>query len=346
MRRARIRDSRLLSPAELERIVDRHVGPRAARTNRPRIPDAIVIGRHGLVVEQGRHRGLLLPQVATGVGLDRRDQFLAQTLRQSGPRRATPGSAARRCFASRRTCLGSVINESDCDRDCRRLPTTPTETCSLARTCPSPAGCRAPSTGRRRPAARRCRSSRSPRGSGGRACCRLRRSRCFAAGSTRPAIHPVVAHNSYLINLAAADPALRAQSIDALGDELDRAEALGPSGARHAPRVATRRAREAEGLELIAAGHRRVSLRARPPREDDDPPRTHRRSGHQPGTPLRASARRSSSCLDGSPRVGVCLDTCHLLAAGYDICSEPGLRVDVRGASIASWAWTGCGRFT
>ena len=28
--------------------------------------------------------------------------------------------------------------------------------------------------------------------------------------------------------------------------------------------------------------------------------------------------------LDGSPRVGVCLDTCHLLAAGYDLCSDAG----------------------
>ena len=28
--------------------------------------------------------------------------------------------------------------------------------------------------------------------------------------------------------------------------------------------------------------------------------------------------------LKGSPRLGVCLDTCHLLAAGYDICSEEG----------------------
>ncbi len=28
--------------------------------------------------------------------------------------------------------------------------------------------------------------------------------------------------------------------------------------------------------------------------------------------------------LDGSPRVGVCLDTCHLLASGYDIVSESG----------------------
>src|SRR4029079_18204291 len=40
-------------------------------------------------------------------------------------------------------------------------------------------------------------------------------------------IHPVVAHNSYLINLASAAPALRAQSIAALGDEVDRAESLG-----------------------------------------------------------------------------------------------------------------------
>jgi deoxyribonuclease-4 len=28
--------------------------------------------------------------------------------------------------------------------------------------------------------------------------------------------------------------------------------------------------------------------------------------------------------LGGSPRVGVCLDTCHLLTAGYDVCSEAG----------------------
>lgn len=43
-------------------------------------------------------------------------------------------------------------------------------------------------------------------------------------------IGPVVAHTSYLINLAAADPVLRRKSIDALGDELDRAESLGLDG--------------------------------------------------------------------------------------------------------------------
>ena len=31
--------------------------------------------------------------------------------------------------------------------------------------------------------------------------------------------------------------------------------------------------------------------------------------------------------LDGSPRLGVCLDTCHLVAAGYDIISAQGYRI-------------------
>ena len=49
----------------------------------PRDPDAIVIGRHGLVVEQGRRRGLLLPQVAPEWGWDR-DTFLAHTCTKAG----------------------------------------------------------------------------------------------------------------------------------------------------------------------------------------------------------------------------------------------------------------------
>ena len=49
----------------------------------PQDPAAIVIGSHGLVVEQGRRRGLLLPQVATEWGWDR-EQFLAQTCVKAG----------------------------------------------------------------------------------------------------------------------------------------------------------------------------------------------------------------------------------------------------------------------
>lgn len=49
----------------------------------PSAPDAIIVGRHGLVVEQGRHRGLLLPQVAVEWEWTR-DEFLRRTSRKAG----------------------------------------------------------------------------------------------------------------------------------------------------------------------------------------------------------------------------------------------------------------------
>ena len=47
-----------------------------------RLDEAIVIGRHGLVVEDGHRRGLLLPQVAVEWGWTR-EQFLRQTCRKA-----------------------------------------------------------------------------------------------------------------------------------------------------------------------------------------------------------------------------------------------------------------------
>jgi AmmeMemoRadiSam system protein A len=49
----------------------------------PLDPQAVQIGRHGLVVEDGRHRGLLLPQVAVEWAWDRQT-FLAHTCRKAG----------------------------------------------------------------------------------------------------------------------------------------------------------------------------------------------------------------------------------------------------------------------
>jgi len=134
-------------------------------------------------------------------------------------------------------------------------------------------------------------------------------------------IHPVVAHNSYLINLAAADPALRARSIDALGAELDRADALGLQGLVMHPGSYTTGS-ESEGLELIARAIGSL-LRARPRAK------TMILLEHTAGQGTNLGHRfehlqKILEDLQGSPRVGVCLDTCHLLAAGYDICSEQG----------------------
>jgi deoxyribonuclease-4 len=134
-------------------------------------------------------------------------------------------------------------------------------------------------------------------------------------------IHPVVAHNSYLINLAAADPGLRARSIDALGAELDRADALGLQGLVMHPGSYTTGS-ESEGLELIAQAIGGL-LRARPRAK------TMILLEHTAGQGTNLGHRfehlqKILEYLQGSPRVGVCLDTCHLLAAGYDICSEQG----------------------
>ncbi|HET7216556.1 MAG TPA: deoxyribonuclease IV [Vicinamibacterales bacterium] len=132
---------------------------------------------------------------------------------------------------------------------------------------------------------------------------------------------PIVAHNSYLINIAAADATLRARSIVALGEELDRAEALGLDGLVMHPGAFTS-GTAAEGLRLIAEGiaivlGERPAVRARLLLEHT--------AGQ--GTVLGHRFEHLAEIIDrlhGTPRVGICLDTCHLLSAGYDICSEDG----------------------
>lgn len=136
-------------------------------------------------------------------------------------------------------------------------------------------------------------------------------------------LHPVVAHNSYLINLAASQPDLRARSIEALGEELDRAAMLGLDGLVMHPGSFTNGS-EAEGLRLIAEALRQV-LDARPAVT------TRILLEHTAGQGTNLGHRFEHLAeiidrLDGTPRIGVCLDTCHLLAAGYDIVTPDGYR--------------------
>ena len=134
-------------------------------------------------------------------------------------------------------------------------------------------------------------------------------------------IRPVVAHNSYLINLAAADASLRAQSIAALDEEIDRAEILGLDGLVMHPGSYTTGTEE-EGLRLIAEG---LSGLLRTRRRGRTMILLEHTAGQ--GTNLGHRFEQIATIIErlkGSARVGVCLDTCHLLASGYDICSEEG----------------------
>ncbi|HXG87458.1 MAG TPA: deoxyribonuclease IV [Vicinamibacterales bacterium] len=134
-------------------------------------------------------------------------------------------------------------------------------------------------------------------------------------------IFPAVSHASYLINLATTDPSLRALSIESLIDELDRAHALGLLGVVIHPGTCTAGS-EDDGLRLIAEAVR-TAFKARPRRK------TMVLFEHTAGQGRCLGHRFEHLAaiidhLDGSPRAGVCLDTCHLLAAGYDIVTGHG----------------------
>jgi deoxyribonuclease-4 len=143
----------------------------------------------------------------------------------------------------------------------------------------------------------------------------------FRRAARDAGIAPIVAHASYLINVATANPALRAQSLAALGEEVDRAEALGLLGVVLHPgaRLATP---AAEAIDLVVRALTQV-LHARP--EGKTMILLEHTAGQ--GTAMGATFEEIAAMLDGvrsRKRLGVCLDTCHLLASGYDFCSEDG----------------------
>lgn len=143
----------------------------------------------------------------------------------------------------------------------------------------------------------------------------------FRAAVSRAGFAAVVSHASYLINLATTSTPLRHQSREAMADEIDRAEALGLLGVVLHPGCYTS-GHAAEGVRLIAANLLDL-LEARAGG------RTMVLLEHTAGqgTSLGASFEELAAIVEhmhGHPRVGVCLDTCHLLASGYDIVSARG----------------------
>jgi deoxyribonuclease-4 len=147
--------------------------------------------------------------------------------------------------------------------------------------------------------------------------------RTFRRRADETGLAPIVSHASYLINLATTAPPLRAQSIAAFVDELDRAHALGLLGVVVHPGTCTS-GTEDEALRLVAAGIREA-FASRPRRRVMVLLEHTAGQGRALGYRFEHLARILWH-LDGSPRVGVCLDTCHLSASGYDIISPAGYR--------------------
>ncbi|HUA57725.1 MAG TPA: deoxyribonuclease IV [Verrucomicrobiae bacterium] len=142
-------------------------------------------------------------------------------------------------------------------------------------------------------------------------------------------IRPLVVHVNYLVNLASADETIRQRSILTLRGEFERAASIGAEYLVVHPGSAKGRGIEeaiaaiAEGIGESARGSTGVSLLLE----------NTAGCGSSVGSrfeELRA-IREAASSISDAP-IGYCLDTCHLLAAGFDITTPAGLRDTLRQA--------------
>jgi deoxyribonuclease-4 len=140
-------------------------------------------------------------------------------------------------------------------------------------------------------------------------------------------LRPVIAHGAYLINLASPDPRLWAASIDAGREELRRCAILGirdwvihpgsHAGAGIGPGIV----RVSDALQRLLDDP--TTLRVRILLETT--------AGQ--GAALGSSFEHLADIiarLARSRRLGVCLDTAHLFAAGYDLASPDGYAATIQ----------------
>lgn len=125
----------------------------------------------------------------------------------------------------------------------------------------------------------------------------------------------VLPHDSYLINVGSADPEISRKSFDALLDELTRVEQLGLTFLNFHPGAHVNLITEEECLERISQAMNLIFGR------------TEHASLVIEGTAGQGSnvgyrfehLAAIIGMVEQKERVGVCLDTCHMFAAGYDL---------------------------
>ena len=131
---------------------------------------------------------------------------------------------------------------------------------------------------------------------------------------------PVAAHSSYLINCASADREIRKKSWRALADELGRCERLGISALIFHPGA---HASEREGIRLVGEAMARALA------EVPGKARLLVETTAGQGTTLGWRFEQVQAIREAVPgsarrRVAVCVDTCHVHSAGYDLSTDEG----------------------
>jgi deoxyribonuclease-4 len=137
----------------------------------------------------------------------------------------------------------------------------------------------------------------------------------------KSSIGPIVVHDTYLINLCAKDKSILRKSRAALKDELDRCELLGVAYLNLHPGAHVGLG-ETEGIKLIAESLDIVHDQTKGYRVKSVIETT---AGQ--GTAIGYRFEQIRSIIDAvekKERMAVCVDTCHIFAAGYDITTETG----------------------
>ena len=127
---------------------------------------------------------------------------------------------------------------------------------------------------------------------------------------------PLVAHGAYTMNLCTGDPEARQFASDILLDDLRRMSAIPGNFYNFHPGSHVGQGRDA-AIEYISAALRRAL-------EPQYPVHVLLESMAGKGSEVGRDFQELRDIMDavGSDRVGVCLDTCHIYDAGYDIAGD------------------------
>ncbi len=130
----------------------------------------------------------------------------------------------------------------------------------------------------------------------------------------------VLPHDSYLINLGSPDDEILTKSRNAFLDEMKRAEQLGLTMLNFHPGSHLNKISEEECLDQIAR-----EINAALSQTKGVTAVIENTAGQGTNLGWRFEhIRRIIDGIDNKSRVGVCIDTCHTLAAGYDLSTEMG----------------------
>ena len=143
----------------------------------------------------------------------------------------------------------------------------------------------------------------------------------YKTAASKSSIAPVIAHGSYLINLCAADSTTLTKSREAFLDELGRCEKLGIRYYNVHPGAHVG-AGEQQGINIVIESLNWIHERSQ---------------GFATFSVLETTAGQGTCIghrfehlreiidgVDEPERMAVCIDTCHIFAAGYDISNEEG----------------------